>query len=144
MKLEQIQELWAEDSKINRERLDEELIKISILHAKYFKIFSNERLVLMKYQDELKVLKKMKYDFYTQGPTKETIELGWEMPPIGKVLKAEVSSYIDSDKHIIELSKKIGLQHEKISLLESIIKVLMNRGYNIKTLVDYIKFTSGG
>ncbi len=144
MKLESIFELWDADSHVDRQRLDEEALKIGVLHAKYHKIYTNERLILRKYEAELKELKLQKFEFYTQGPTKETVEKGWHLPPIGKILKADASTYVDADKDIINLSLKIGIQHEKIGLLESIIKTLQNRGYNIRAAIDYIKFTSGG
>lgn len=144
MKLESIFEMWDQDSRVDRQRLDEEALNISMLHAKYHRIFTNERLTLRKYEAELKELKLQKFEFYTQGPTKETVELGWQLPPIGKVLKADANTYVDADKDIINLSLKIGIQHEKIGLLESIIKTLQNRGYNIRAAIDYIKFTSGG
>ena len=41
------------------------------------------------------------------------------------------------------MSLKIGFQQEKIEFLDSILKTLNNRGYNIKTAVDWIKFTNG-
>ena len=44
---------------------------------------------------------------------------------------------------IVTLSLKIGYQQEKIELLESIIKSLSNRGYNIKAAIDWTKFTMG-
>ena len=143
MKLESIFELWETDSKISREVLDEESLKINTLHHKYHKIYTNERLLLRKYEMELKQLKLEKFEFYTQGPTKETVEKGWQLPPIGKVLKADASTYVDADKDIVELSLKIGIQHEKIELLESIIKSLMNRGFQIKNAIDWAKFQSG-
>ncbi len=144
MKLESIFELWDEDSRIKREDLADESLKISTLHSKYHKIYTQERLTLRKYEHELKQLKLDKYEFYTQGPTKETMEKGWQLPPIGKVIKSDVDKYMDADKDIVSLSLKIGLQHEKIELLESIIKTLHNRGFQIKSAIDWIKFTSGG
>lgn len=144
MKLDAIFEMWDEDSKIDRQQLDSEVLNISRLHAKYHRIYTNERLTLRKYEAELKELKLQKFEFYTQGPTKETVEKGWQLPPIGKILKADAPTYVDADKDIVNLSLKIGIQHEKIGLLESIIRNLQNRGYNIKAAIDYIKFTSGG
>ena len=143
MKLESIFELWEQDSQLNREVLDDEALKIPSLHAKYHRIYTNERLMLRKYEMELKTLKLEKFEFYTQGPTKETVAKGWQLPPIGKVLKADANTYVDADKDIIDLSLKIGIQHEKVELLESIIKSLQNRGYQIKTALDWIRFTSG-
>ena len=51
--------------------------------------------------------------------------------------------YMDADEDIIKLSLKIGVQQEKIELLESIIKTLINRGYNIKTALDWQRFING-
>lgn len=143
MKLESIFELWDQDSKIRREDLSDESLKISTLHSKYHKIYTQERLTLRKYEHELKQLKLDKYEFYTQGPTKETMELGWQLPPIGKVIRSDVDKYMDADKDIIALSLRIGVQHEKIELLESILKTIHNRGFQIKNAIDWIKFTSG-
>ena len=143
MKLESIFELWDHDSKIRREDLSEESLKISTLHSKYHKIYTQERLTLRKYEHELKQLKLDKYEFYTQGPTKETMDKGWQLPPIGKVIRSDVDKYMDADKDIIQLALKIGVQHEKIELLESILKTIHNRGFQIKNAIDWIKFTSG-
>ncbi len=143
MKLETIFELWEQDSHVNRDMLDEEALKLSKLHHKYHQIYTNERLTLRKLETDLKILRLEKFEFYTQGPTKETHDRGWNLPPIGKVLKAEANTYVDADKDIINLSLKIGIQHEKIELLESIIKSIMNRGFQIKTALDFVKFNSG-
>lgn len=143
MKLESIFEMWDVDSQVDRQRLDEEALNISKLHAKYHRVYTNERLTLRKYEADHKELKLQKFEFYTQGPTKETVDLGWKLPPVGKVLKADASTYVEADKEIINLSLKIGIQHEKIGLLESILKTLNNRGYNIRAAIDYIKFQSG-
>lgn len=144
MKLDDIFALWDDDSRIDRNALDDEALKLSQLHHKYHRIYTNERLVLRKYEAELKTLKLDKYEFYTQGPTKETQDRGWQLPAIGKIIRSDVGQYLDADKDIIELNLKIGIQHEKIELLESIIKTISNRGFQIKTAVDWIKYTGGG
>jgi len=143
MKLEDILTLWERDAVINRDELDKESLDASKLHQKYHKIYTHERLILRKYEIELKQLRLEKFEFYTQGPTKETVEKGWQLPPAGKILKAEANTYVDADKDIVELTLKIGIQHEKIELLESIIKSIMNRGFQIKNAIEWIKFQSG-
>ena len=57
MKIESIFELWEEDSKIDKNDIGNVALQISELHHKYFKILSNERLVLKKYEEELKELR---------------------------------------------------------------------------------------
>lgn len=143
MKIEDIYKEWEKDSQIDRTELGEEALKIPKLHHKYFQIFTTERLTHKKLDSDLKRLRLEKHEFYTQGPTKETQEKGWQLPAIGKILKSDVNTYIEADKDIIELSLKIGVQLEKLELLESIIKSLTNRGFNIKTAVEWEKFKMG-
>lgn len=143
MKLEDIFSEWENDSNIDITELGEESLKISKLHHKYFRILSAERMQYKKLEAELKMLKLEKHEFYTQGPTKETMEKGWQLPAVGKILRSDVNNYIDSDKDIVNLSLKIGMQLEKIDLLESIIKVIINRGYNLKVALDWEKFKMG-
>jgi hypothetical protein len=143
MKLEDISSEWQKDSKIDEIDLDKESLKIPSLHHKYYTVLTSERLLLRKYELDLKVLKKDKFEFYTQGHNEETRKKGWELPPRGTVNKSEASMYIESDRQLEELSLKIILQQEKVDLLTDIIKTLSYRGYNIKTAVEYIKFKNG-
>jgi hypothetical protein len=143
MKLEQIFELWSEDSVINPMDLSSESLKIPKLHHKYYEIFCNEKLLLKKYESELKVLKLEKYEFYTQGPSKDTEEKGWKLPSIGRILKSDVQTYVDADKDIIALTLKVAVQSEKVSLLDSIIKSFKDRNFTIKNSIDFTRFQSG-
>jgi hypothetical protein len=118
-------------------------LKIPQLHHKYYKIYSNEKLILRKLNTEYKQLRLEKYEFYTQGPNEETDNKGWKLPASGRILKADVLQYIEADTDLINLSLKIGIQEEKIEFLESIIKTLNNRGYNIHTALEFIKFMNG-
>ena len=59
-------------------------------------------------------------------------------------MQADIPMYMEADPELITLSLKIGYQQEKIDLLESIIKTLSNRGYSIKTAVDWARFMMGG
>ena len=143
MKLDEIYAEWDKDSKIDTTDLGNESIKIPQLHNKYFKVYTSEKLLLRKYEAEMRELKLEKYEFYTQGPTKETQEKNWNLPAKGLILKSDIPMYMDGDKQLIEMSLKIGYQQEKIELLESIIKGLVNRGFQIKSAIDWHKFTMG-
>ena len=143
MKLDEIFEQWQIDSEIDKTELGDESLKIPKLHHKYFQIYTSERLLLRKYEAEMKQLKLEKYEFYTQGPSKETNDKGWIMPARGMILKQEMPMYMEGDKELIELSLKIGYQQEKVELLDSIIRSLTNRGFQIKSAIDWYKFTMG-
>ena len=144
MKIEEIRDAWEVDSAIDKTELGDEALKIPRLHSKYMRMLSDERLVLRKLETDLKVLKRDKYEFYTMGPTKEQKDLGWELPARGMVLKQDINIYMDADRDIVALSLRIGMQQEKIEVLDSIVRSVMNRGYQLKTTLDFLKFTMGG
>ena len=143
MNVDDIFELWTEDVEIDKTELGDEAIKIPKLHNKYFQIYTKEKLLLRKYESEMKQLKLDKYEFYTQGHTEETRSKMWVLPAKGLILKTDIPMYMDADPDIIKLSLKIGLQQEKVDLLDSIIKSLNSRGFNIKAAIDWYKFTMG-
>jgi hypothetical protein len=91
----------------------------------------------------MKQLKLDKYEFLTQGPNEETKDKGWKLPPKGMILKGDIPMYLEADQDVINLSLKIGYQQEKIDLLESIIKTIINRGFLIKSAIEWQKFTMG-
>jgi len=143
MKLEEIYELWEKDSEINPSFISEEAIKIPKLHNKYYKIFSNERLSLRKLETDYKQLYLLKYDYFMGTLDRETLEeKGWKPNP-RNILKSDIPVHIDADQDVINLILKIAYQKEKISLLESIIKNVVERGYMIKNFIDWQKFTNG-
>ena len=143
MKLDEIYAEWDKDSYIDPTDLGNESIKIPSLHNKYFKLYTSEKLLLRKFEADMKELKLEKYEFYTQGPSKESQDKGWTFPAKGIILKGDIPMYLDGDKNIIALSLKIGMQQEKIDILESIIKSLTNRGYQLKNAIDWNRFTMG-
>lgn len=143
MKLEEIHDLWAVDSNIDRSELGEESLKIPQLHSKYFKLFSNERLLLRKLEDDYNKLHLLKSEYYNGTISEEDLKAnGWE-PFMLKILKADVGNYLRADPELSKLQLRIEMQNEKIDFLESIIKNLPSRGYQIKSAIDWIKFTHG-
>jgi len=52
--------------------------------------------------------------------------------------------YLDADQDIIKINLKISVQQEKVDTLEAIIKSISNRGYLIKSAIDFERFKVGG
>ena len=143
MKIEDIVAEWEKDSKIDPTEIGSESLNISRLHSKYMNMISHERLLLRKFEADMKVLRRDKYEMYTMGPTKEQLDMGWELPARGRIIKQDVQVYMESDREIIALSLRIGMQQEKVETLESIMRSIMSRGYQLKTALDHLKFTMG-
>lgn len=143
MKLEEIQETWSRDSQIDRTELGEESLRIPQLHSKYFNLFSAERLRLRNLENEYKRFYKAKFEYYN-GVMDEKELKNWEWEPFAlRILKSDLNIYLEGDKDLIKARQTIDLQKEKVEFLESIIKNLPARGYQIKAAVDWEKFKVG-
>lgn len=146
MNLEEIQKLWSSDCILDDIQLDLEAKKIPELHNKYFKIFSDEKLKLVKLESRKKEILKIKWLYYTGKIDKESLEkMGWEPfeLDIKTRNKIDLDRFMDSDRDYLDIHEKIEIQKEKINYLESIVKSLNTRGFLIKNIIDWRKFTSG-
>ena len=143
MKLEEIQELWNRDREIDIAELAIESVRIPQLHDKYLKIYIDERIKLKSLEFELSKMVRLKNDYYSGRMAQEDLKkLGWE-PFLGKILKGEIHSYLDADEDVFRIKTKIVMMEEKINYLDSIVKMINNRGFQIKSAIDWIKFKSG-
>ena len=144
MKIENIIGMWQEDVKIDETELSRESLNIPLLHGKYLKHFSDERLKLRALKMKHKQLSTRLSDYYRGdlNNPEDLAELGRE-PYEFKRLKQEVSHYVDSDSDMVQLNTKIAYQQELVDILEEIIKAINTRGYVIKNSLDFLRFTSG-
>lgn len=140
MNLDEIQTLWEEDSKIDPDNLHEESIKIPSLHAKYYKIFNNILLLKKLEETKYKTLKKEKWMYYSGKSDPEVYK---NHPFDHKVLKTDIDKYMDADSDLIKSISKIDYYQTMLSYLESILKTILNRSYQIKNSIEYMKFTAG-
>jgi len=144
MKIEEIFDLWSNDSVIDITNISQASTDVPKLHFKYYKIFSEERLLLRKYIEEKKQLILLKSEYYKGELSHEELQdNGWE-PFLKRLLKSDVPQYIDADSDIIKLNLKIALQQEKVDLLESILKTVANRTFQVKNYIDHERFKVGG
>ena len=143
MKLDEILDMWSTDCNVDRTELGEEALKIPKLHSKYLRHYSEERLLLRRLEEERRELIKLKHDYYRGVLSADELKSnGWE-PFRLSVLKSDIPMYIDADYDIVKMNLKIAMQSEKVNTLESIIKSISNRGYLIKSAIDYEKFKVG-
>ena len=143
MKLEDIQELWHRDSAIDYTELGTESIRIPQIHDKYLKIFTDERIRLKGVEFELSKMIRTKTEYYSGKMSQEELELhGWEQY-LGRLLKNEIVKYIESDDDVIKLKQQLVVLQEKINYLDSVIRMINNRGFQIKNALDWLKFSHG-
>ena len=143
MTLQEIQTLWSKDAEVDRTALGEEASKIPQLHSKYFKIFSTERLKLRQMELVSKQLYTDLWEYYQGNFDYEMCEeKGWK-PFQLKILKSDITFYIDRNQDWVDSQLKLAMQKEKVDFLESIIKSLNGRGFNINAAINWEKFKVG-
>ena len=143
MKLEDIHNEWSKDSKIDPLNLSSESLNTPKLHGKYLKILSEERLKLKKMRASRAELILAKSDYYTGRMDKSELDSrGWE-PFSLKLLKQDLPIYLEADRDMININLQIGMQEEKVDVLDSILKTIATRGYSIKNYIDWKKFENG-
>ena len=141
MNLDEIQALWDEDSKLDQDELHVESTKIPSLHAKYYKIYNNLTLLKKVEEIKLKQAKKEKWLYY-KGKAPATIYK--DMPfDLKLTTKEEINMFIEADEDIRKIKYKIDYLDQVIFFLESVIKQISVRNFQIKNAIDWTKWKEG-
>ena len=140
MNLDEIQLSWEEDSKIDEDNLHTESTRIPSLHAKYYKILNNVLLLKKLEENKFKQLKKEKWQYYTG---KADPEVYIDKPFDHKVLRQDVDKYMDADEDLIKVLNKIDYFQVMLNYLDSILKTINNRTYQIKNSIEWQQFIRG-
>lgn len=143
MNIDDIRQIVRKDMVMDETALDIESMKTPQLHNKYLIIFTDEKLILGKLKSDFNVLRKNKWLYYTGKLSQEQLDdFGWDTFDLN-ILKSDIDKFLDSDDDIITLANRILLQQEKVNYLESVIKLINNRQWNIRSAIDWLKFTNG-
>ena len=140
MTLEEIQNLWKKDSKIDEVLLDESTLRIPQLHHKYLTLHSEYTLLVKKKQQELRTLEHRKWMYYSGKAAPEEYE---EKPFEYKVIKSDVQHWVGVDEQIQKVEMQIDYYNTTVSVLSEILKQIHQMSYNIKNAIEWRRFTGG-
>jgi len=99
MKLQEIQDMWTEDCKIDQTNLGRSAARVPELHAKYLN---------------------------------------------ARPLKNEMDDVMNTDDDVIRMTDKLEYLKTVMYQLEQIIKSINSRTWDIKSAIEWYKFTNGG
>ena len=139
--LDKIQSMWQEDCKIDIDNMHEESIKIPKLHSKYHEILNNLILLRTKAQKIQKSVRHERYEYYSGKADPEV----YEKEPFPKKVrdKDALIRYMDADERLTEANLKVEYYNVMINYIESILKQISNRTYEIKNSIEWHKFQAG-
>lgn len=140
--LEDLLEMWRQDSIIDSTEPGKALLDVPKLHSKYLNILSRHRMLSKEAEFKANKMRKLKWEYYTGKLDDEQLEkYGWE--PFPYVLKAELSTYLESDEDINrQLASKL-MHDEIVDVCQSIMKELNSRTYQLRAVIDWEKFIQG-
>ena len=141
LNLEAIQEMWEKDAKIDRDNLHEESLNIPSLHAKYFELYNTIFLLRKKAEQQRKNIRHERYEYFSGKADPEV----YVKEPFGKKIrdKDTMQKYLDADESLSRTSLKIDYYDTMLTYIESILKVIQNRTYQIKNAIEFMRFNSG-
>jgi len=140
MDLEQLQLEADKDLKINDTELDLESLKTPQLHNKYMKHYTKFKLLLTRTEDELRTMKRDKWEYYT-GKADPSV---YQAKPFDlKIMRTDIDKYLEADEDLQKLSQKIAYLITVVDFLDKTLRVIVNRTYTIKNAIEWRRFTSG-
>jgi hypothetical protein len=139
--LDEIQNMWEKDSKINIDDLHNESLKVSTLHAKYYELYNNISLLRKKSEIQYKQKKLERYNYYNGKADPDVYK---QNPFPYKIRDKEgLARYLEGDEILSNLLIKIEYYDTMLKYLEEIVKMISSRTYQIKNSIEFLKFQSG-
>ena len=139
--LDTIQDMWEKDAKIDRDNLHDESLNIPSLHAKYFQIYNTIFLLRKKAEQQRKNIRHERYEYFSGKADPDV----YAQNPFPKKIrdKDTMTKYLDADEKLSNASLKIEYYDTMLTYLESILKVIQNRTYQIKNAIEFMRFNAG-
>ena len=141
MNLEQIQEMWEKDSKIDPDNLHDESLKIPQLHSKYYTLYNTITLLRERAREQYSKVRLERYNYYTG---KASAEVYVEEPFPYKVREKDaIQRHLEADDKMNKVDMKIKYYDIMLKFLEEIIRNISGRTYQIKNAIEWNKFQAG-
>jgi len=139
--LDTIQGMWEKDSKLDPDNLHTESLNIPTLHAKYFELYNTIFLLRKKAEQQRKNIRHERYEYFS-GKADPDVYI---TDPFPKKIrdKDTMQKYLDADAKLSNASLKIDYYDTMLVYIESILKQINNRTFQIKNAIEFMRFNAG-
>lgn len=143
--LEQLKEAWKVDVKISELDLSRESLKVPSLHSKYLDLLVDAKRKLSRKRHDLARMHQFKQKYWAGLLTKEELK-EYDLPQYqySKPLKGEVDAKLAGDDDCIAIQEEIEEIELQVFFLESVMKSVHSRSFDIKNSIEFSKFQAGG
>lgn len=135
-----IETQWEKESKIDKAKLVEESLENDYLHSKYLKLFRQCRQELSENIKKYDRVVHVATEYYSG---KAPAEVYKKRPFDKKVLKQDMNKYLAADPEVARFKAALNESQLKVEMVESIIKQISYRSFNIKNAIEYTRFLAG-
>jgi hypothetical protein len=143
MNFDELKQQIQEDLKIDSTELAIESVNTPQIHNKYLLLLKKYKEDLAEDERTLRMLKKYKWLYYTGKIADEELKkFKWE-PFQLNILKTDIDKFMDADDDIIKLERQITEKKELVNYLDGVVKIVANRQWNIRSAIEWIKFSHG-
>lgn len=144
MKLDEILDMWEQDSTIDDNHLGEASTSTAKLHAKYLRLLMNARLRKTKIDIDYNSLRKTKIRYFRGELTREELtSLGWDQWQYNKPLKAEMDEFLKGDEDLSVFIARQEYIDSVIYALESILTQVKQRDFQLSNGIKWKQFLAG-
>lgn len=145
--VDQLKDMWGKDAVVDSLEPGRELLKIPSLHSKYLSILMHHNLLLKKLKGDFAKKRKLKYEYYNGylNDPEELKKLGdGTKPQLQKLLKQDIGPiYLDSDDELVDLQNRMAIQEEITAFASAVIKELGSRTWQLRSYIEWARFTGG-
>ena len=133
--------MWSKDAQIDQDNLHDEAAKIPSLHAKYFDLYNNIKLLRERSITVDNKIRLERWNYYSGKSDPEVYQA--EPFPYKVREKDALKRYMDADEKVQQSTLKIKYYDVMLTYLEDIIKQVGNRSYQLKNIIYWHNFRSG-
>ena len=148
-KFEQLREEWKEDSHVDFQfknkqysaDLGQIALDIPFCHNKYLNHYTDISQIKTSLEFEIRKLIRDKREYYGgEADAKVYAE-----NPFGSRISTQdkMKVYVDSDDYVINLEAKIKYLDQMLYWLDQVMKQISNRGFQVKSAIEWEKFING-
>tara|TARA_B100002019_G_scaffold272796_1_gene268317 strand:- start:484 stop:960 length:477 start_codon:yes stop_codon:yes gene_type:complete len=146
---EKIRNDWAEDSEVDFQFKNKQYttdlgklaLEIPFQHNKYLNHYTDLTQVKTSLEFQVRKLVRDKREYYGGEADAKT----YAEKPFGASIKTseKMKTYLESDEDIIALEAKIKYIDQMLYFLDSVMRQISNRGFQIKSAIEWEKFING-
>lgn len=111
------------------------------LQGKYLQKLTEEKIAFESAKARYNVSYRQKYDYYLGRANPEE----YKKNPLGlKIMKTEIDTYLNGDEELTRQRLRMESQKIRVQFLEGVLKALNSRTWEIKNIIDWKRYLSGG